>query len=94
MEFFSLTTGGVVTTISTLVDGPPIRWGGQAFWDPDFQPPTSTMSDHSGDGKSNILWRNSATGRNWMYLMNGASIDISQGINTESDQDWQIVNVR
>ena len=51
----------------------------------------STANDMDGDGKADILWRNIATGRNWTYLMNGASISTSQGINTESDQNWHIV---
>ena len=51
----------------------------------------STANDMDGDGKADILWRNIATGRNWTYLMNGSTIASSQGINTESDQNWQIV---
>ena len=38
--------------------------------------------DYNGDGKSDILWRSSTTGQNWMYLMNGATISNSLGINT------------
>ena len=30
--------------------------------------------DYDGDGNADILWRNSVTGQNWMYLMNGATI--------------------
>ena len=48
--------------------------------------------DYNGDGNADILWRNSVTGRNWMYLMNGISISNSQRVNTESDQNWQTVN--
>ena len=91
VEFFSLTTAGVVTTITSPVDVTPIRWSGHAFWDPDFQQPTLAVNDFNGDRKSDILWRHSVTGVNWVYLMDGASIDTSQGINTESDQNWQIV---
>jgi len=38
--------------------------------------------DYDGDGRSDILWRNSSTGQNWIYLMNGASIASSVGVNT------------
>jgi len=30
--------------------------------------------DFNGDGKSDILWRNSTTGENAVYFMNGAAI--------------------
>ena len=49
--------------------------------------------DYNGDGKSDILWRNSATGQNWMYLMDGATIASSLGVNTVPGPNWGIVNV-
>jgi len=45
--------------------------------------------DFNGDGRSDILWRNSTTGQNWLYLMNSATIASSLGINTVPI-DWQI----
>jgi hypothetical protein len=48
--------------------------------------------DYDGDGKSDILWRNSSTGQNWMYLMNGATIMNSVGVNTVNNTAWEIVN--
>ena len=51
--------------------------------------------DYNGDGKSDILWRRTGfggvggDGRNWMYLMNGATIDSSVCLNTVST-DWYI----
>jgi hypothetical protein len=47
--------------------------------------------DFDGDGKADILLRNSATGQNWVYLMDGASIVTSAGVNTVSNLDWKIV---
>ena len=47
--------------------------------------------DHDGDGKSDILWRNSLTGQIWMYLMNGNVIDTSAAVNTVANLDWKIV---
>ena len=38
--------------------------------------------DMDGDGKSDILWRNSATGQNWLYLMDGPSISSGSVINS------------
>ena len=50
----------------------------------------SYPKDMNGNGQADILWRDSATGQNWLYLMNGASIGSSVGINTVST-DWEIV---
>jgi len=51
----------------------------------------SRTRDMNGDGMSDILWRNSATGQNHLYLMNAAAIIINAGINTVSDLNWEIV---
>ena len=48
--------------------------------------------DYDGDGKADILWRNSTTGQNWMYLMNGNTITDSAEVNVVSSSDWQVVN--
>lgn len=49
--------------------------------------------DYDRDCKSDILWRNTATGQNWMYLMDGATISSSTVVNTVSDLNWKIMNV-
>jgi len=50
-----------------------------------------TRHDHDGDGKADILWRNSATGENYLYPMNGAAILASEGfLRTVADQNWQV----
>ena len=46
--------------------------------------------DYNGDGKADILWRNTSTGQNWMYLMNGSSIANSVPVDTVSNQLWKI----
>src|SRR5262249_2451539 len=51
----------------------------------------STRHDHSGDGKSDILWRNSATGQNYLYPLNGTTILAAEGfLRTVADQSWQV----
>jgi hypothetical protein len=46
--------------------------------------------DFNGDGRADILWRNSSTGENYIYFMNGVSI-VSEGhLRTVADQTWQI----
>ena len=47
--------------------------------------------DVDGDGKADILWRNSDTGQNWLWTMNGLSLIKSAGINISADLTWQMV---
>ena len=52
------------------------------------------VGDFNGDGKADILWRNQLTGENYIYLMNGLSIQPSEGyLRTVADPSWQIVGV-
>ncbi|MDH5305218.1 MAG: FG-GAP-like repeat-containing protein [Gammaproteobacteria bacterium] len=50
----------------------------------------SYPQDMNGNGQADILWRNSASGQNWLYLMSGASIVGSIGVNTVPTT-WEIV---
>jgi hypothetical protein len=48
--------------------------------------------DQNGDGSSDILIRNTGTGQNWAFFMDGATILPSSGpINTVSNQNSSIV---
>ncbi|PYP94126.1 MAG: hypothetical protein DMD38_16350, partial [Gemmatimonadetes bacterium] len=52
------------------------------------------VGDFDGDGKADILWRNSATGENYIYFMDGTAIKPTEGfIRTVADQNWQVVGV-
>jgi hypothetical protein len=52
------------------------------------------VGDFDGDGKSDILWRNRATGENYLYPMNGLAIKPSEGfLRTVADQNWTIAGV-
>src|SRR5437879_1707087 len=52
------------------------------------------VGDFDGDGKADILWRNSATGENYIYFMVGTAIKPTEGfIRTVADQNWQVVGV-
>ena len=46
--------------------------------------------DFNGDGSSDVLWRNTVTGENWIYLMDGGSILASESINTIDDLNWSV----
>ena len=49
------------------------------------------VGDFDGDGKADILWRNSASGDNYLYPMNGTAIKASEGfIRTVADPAWQV----
>jgi hypothetical protein len=47
--------------------------------------------DYNGDGNSDILWRNSATGELWEYQMNATTISNSVSVAT-IDNAWQVVS--
>ena len=48
-------------------------------------------NDFNGDGMSDILWRNTSTGWNWLYYMDGANVSSNGGINRIADTNWKIV---
>jgi hypothetical protein len=51
------------------------------------------VGDYDGDGKSDLLWRNSSTGENYLYPMDGTTIKPTEGfIRTVSDQHWQVLS--
>ncbi len=54
---------------------------------------TKHRNDFNGDGKADILWRNTATGENWLYLMDGNAIQVSAVINQVADQNWKVAGV-
>jgi len=52
------------------------------------------VSDVDGDGKADIVWRNSSSGQNYLYLMDGTAIKPTEGyLRTVADLNWQIAAV-
>jgi sugar lactone lactonase YvrE len=52
------------------------------------------LGDFDGDGKADILWRNTASGENYIYFMDGTTIKPGEGyIRTVADQDWQVAGI-
>jgi hypothetical protein len=51
----------------------------------------ASVGDYDGDGKSDILWRNTRTGEVWMMLMNGLSIASQGMVYTEPDTNWYLL---
>jgi chitodextrinase len=50
-------------------------------------------SDFNSDRKSDILWRNGATGENAIWLMNGTTLSGGVSTNALSDLNWSIAGV-
>jgi len=47
--------------------------------------------DFTGDGRADILWRNSSTGENYLYPMNGTVILAGEGyLRTVADANWRV----
>src|SRR5712691_3928100 len=52
------------------------------------------FSDFNNDGKSDIFWRNTATGQDYIFPMNGTAILGTEGyLRTVADQNWQVAGV-
>src|SRR5947207_2151516 len=51
------------------------------------------IGDFDGDRKADILWRNSSTGENYIYVMNGLTIASEGYLRTVVDQAWQVKGV-
>src|SRR5207237_353082 len=49
--------------------------------------------DFNGDGKADILWRNFATGQNYVYLMDALNIAGEGYLRTVADQGWKVVGI-
>src|SRR5204863_490087 len=55
-------------------------------------PPCAPM-DFDGDCKSDVLWRNSATGEDYVCLMNGLTIPRGGSLTTVDDPAWQMQGI-
>jgi hypothetical protein len=52
------------------------------------------LGDFDGDGRSDVLWRNFASGENYLYPMNGLTILGTEGyLRTVASQDWKIKGI-
>ena len=52
----------------------------------------AALGDLDGDGKADIVWRNTSTGENYVYFMNGLTIT-SQGYLPTVTTDWTIAGL-
>jgi hypothetical protein len=52
------------------------------------------IGDFDGDGKADIVWRNTSTGENYIYFMDRSTIKSTEGfIRTVADQSWQVAGI-
>ena len=51
------------------------------------------LGDFNGDGKSDILWRNTSTGENYIYMMSSRTIMAEGYIRGVPEQSWQVAGV-
>jgi hypothetical protein len=49
------------------------------------------VADFQGDGKADIMWRNSTSGANSQWLMNGPVIALSSSLTPVPDPNWHVV---
>src|SRR5436190_1882044 len=61
--------------------------------DPDSGWQVQGIGDFDGDSRDDILWRNSSTGENYIYVMNGLTIASEGYLRTALDQAWQVKGV-
>jgi Tol biopolymer transport system component len=52
--------------------------------------PNISSPDFNGDGKTDILWRNSATGQNVVWLMDGTNLTTGVALTPVADAFWNI----
>jgi hypothetical protein len=77
-----------------LMNGVTVRvWGVNFATVSDLNWGITGVGDFDGDGKSDILWRNRATGEYAMWFMNGATILSRPVIGAVADLNWSIAGV-
>jgi hypothetical protein len=65
---------------------------GQITRVPEQQWQIVAVRDFDGDGRDDIYWRNSSTGQNSLWLMNGLTVATLSIVYTEPSAAWKIVN--
>jgi hypothetical protein len=58
----------------------------------DLEWQVAMAADFNNDGRADVLWRNAATGENYLYLMDGTVILPAEGfIRTVDNSSWQVL---
>jgi glucose/arabinose dehydrogenase len=86
------TSGLVYLQTLTYTQGSGFTQAGAVIWnEPSSQWRIVGTADFSGDGKADILWRNTATGLVWMMNMDGGAITSQGPVHNEPSAAWVIV---
>src|SRR6266480_2640188 len=86
MNGWTIAAQGLINGLSTASQG------SVNFVDPAWQ--VKGIGDFDGDGKADILWRNSSTGENYIYLMNGWTIAARGLVNiVEPSSFWELKGI-
>lgn len=48
-------------------------------------------NDFNGDGRSEVYWRNTSTGANSIWVLNGSTVTSSATVHIEADQAWKVL---
>jgi hypothetical protein len=76
-----------------LMNGMTILPGSGEIWSvPSLSWQVVAIGDFDGDGKADLYWRNSSSGENDLWLMNGIAAPQALYVYTETNQNWTIVN--
>jgi hypothetical protein len=57
---------------------------------PSFSQHVAGQGDYDADGKSDIFWRNTITGQNFIYLMEGLNIKARKVLNYVTGSQWEL----
>jgi len=72
--------------VSTLGD---LNWSIQSA----MPPPPKTSADFTGDGKSDVFWRNGSNGLNTIWQMNGLTVTVGIPTTQLPDTNWKLGGV-
>src|SRR6267143_3766957 len=53
----------------------------------------AARADLGGDGRSDVLWRNTSTGENYVFFMNGTTVLAEGFVRQVADPNWKIAGV-
>ena len=86
-------TGDVFLMTVTANGGAFTQTGQMIYSEPNLAWKIVAAADFNGDGRTDILYRNDATGQVYILLMNGPSIAGAAQVYSEANLDWKIVAV-
>jgi hypothetical protein len=85
---------GQVYLMTVALSGNTFAQAGQLIYsEPNLSWSIIAAADFNGDGKTDLLYRNDATGQVYMLLMNGGAVSGAAMVHVEPNLNWKIVAV-